>query len=79
MALFWVVWGERNRRIFENIEGDEIDQIWDRIRFWSSLWLSTTSEFRDLSLSFILSDWKAAIVKLAVSVVLGYYVACCFL
>lgn len=25
MALFSVVWGERNRRIFENLEGDEIE------------------------------------------------------
>lgn len=29
MAVFWVVWGERNRIIFYNFKGDEIDQLWD--------------------------------------------------
>lgn len=32
MAVFWVVWMERNKRIFDDAKGDEIDQLWDRIR-----------------------------------------------
>lgn len=62
MAVFWVVWGERNRIIFYNFKGDEIDQLWDRIHFWASLWASSSSEFKDISFQLIHLDWNAVIL-----------------
>lgn len=28
MAIFWVIWLERNRRIFEDLSGEELDDLW---------------------------------------------------
>ena len=60
LAVFWVIWLERNQRIFEDKIGADQEELWDRIKFWSSLWVSVTHEFRDYSFADILRDWKAA-------------------
>ncbi|KAK9927793.1 hypothetical protein M0R45_024959 [Rubus argutus] len=60
LAVFWVIWLERNQRIFEDKVGAGHEELWDRIKFWSSLWVSVTHEFKDYSLAVILRDWKAA-------------------
>lgn len=58
LALFWVLWLERNAKIFE---GKEIglDAIWDRPYFLASFWTSNSRPFLGIPLFFIKSDWKA--------------------
>lgn len=44
-----VIWMERNKRIFEDYSGHVVEELWDKVRFWSSIVASVSSEFRDLS------------------------------
>ncbi|RVW63727.1 hypothetical protein CK203_052776 [Vitis vinifera] len=39
LTLIWMVWQERNNRIFED-KGRTEEMVWDLIRFYSSLWAS---------------------------------------
>lgn len=55
-AVFWVIWMERNGRIFDDFPGWCVDKIWDRSRFWSAVWGLVTLEFRTCSLSASLLD-----------------------
>ena len=61
LALFWVIWMERNRRICDDFPGLCVEGLWDRIIFWSALWASVTSEFKNYSLSALMLDWKAVV------------------
>ncbi|RVW69333.1 putative ribonuclease H protein [Vitis vinifera] len=45
LTLIWMVWQERNNRIFED-KGRTEEMVWDLIRFYSSLWASCTEAFR---------------------------------
>lgn len=49
--FFWVVWLwlERKKRIFVEARGQDVDQLWDRVHFWASLWVLVSSQFRDYS------------------------------
>ena len=62
LAVFWVLWLERNRRIFEDYEGLGVGFLWEKVRFWAALWVSTSEAFKDYSFSCILRDWRAAVV-----------------
>ena len=56
IIVLWVVWQERNVRIFEEkyrMEG----MLWDLIHFYSSFWASCTIAFRGISLNVILLSW----------------------
>ncbi|KAL6334495.1 hypothetical protein AAG906_016042 [Vitis piasezkii] len=45
LTLIWLVWQERNNRIFED-KGRMEEMLWDLIRFYSSLWASCTEAFK---------------------------------
>lgn len=61
MAVFWIMWTERNKRIFMNLGGDDLDNLWGRICIWDSLWVSIFSAFRNSSFFAICLDWAAAV------------------
>lgn len=37
LAIFRVMWMERNRRIFEEARDEDMDLIWDKVRYWASV------------------------------------------
>jgi hypothetical protein len=61
MAVFWIMWTERTKRIFENSGGDDLDMLWGRVCIWDSLWASISSAFRNSSFFAIYLDWPAAV------------------
>jgi hypothetical protein len=34
VAVFWVVGMERNKRNLVEARDEDVDQLWDRVRFW---------------------------------------------
>ncbi|RVX11327.1 hypothetical protein CK203_019704 [Vitis vinifera] len=56
LTLIWMVWQERNNRIFED-KGRTEEVVWDLIRFYSSLWASCTEAFRGVPLSILQINW----------------------
>lgn len=38
MLFFWAIWTESKKRIFKNVKGNEMEVLWEMIRFWSSGW-----------------------------------------
>lgn len=62
LAVNWVVWMERNKRIFEDYGGAGLEELWERVKLWASLWASISREFKDYTLSTIILDWQAVVV-----------------
>ncbi|RVW91431.1 putative ribonuclease H protein [Vitis vinifera] len=62
LALLWMVWQERNNRIFEDKERTE-EMVWDLIMFFSSLWASCAATFRGVPLSVLQLNWTAVCVS----------------
>ncbi|RVX22606.1 hypothetical protein CK203_012544 [Vitis vinifera] len=58
LTLIWLVWQERNNRIFED-KGRTEEMLWDLIWFYSSLWASCTEAFRGVPLSVLQLNWIA--------------------
>ncbi|RVW50845.1 hypothetical protein CK203_101824 [Vitis vinifera] len=56
LTLIWMVWQERNNRIFED-KGRTEEMVWDLIQFYSSLWASCTEAFRGVPLSILQLNW----------------------
>ena len=61
LALLWVIWQDRNSRIFEDRQEEDINCLWDRIKFLASLWASVSKEFQDTSFFFILLNWETVL------------------
>ena len=59
IALLWVVWRERNARIFED-KSRNSENLWDMIHFLASLWVSCSKVFKGIPLNMIHLDWLAA-------------------
>ena len=52
--------GKKTNESFEDKVGADQEELWNKIKFWCSLWVSVTYEFRDYSFADILRDWKVA-------------------
>jgi len=55
-AILWNIWMERNRRIFQGHIGVRAEELWDRVKFWASLWASVSGQFKEYHYSTILRD-----------------------
>ncbi|KAJ9698203.1 hypothetical protein PVL29_007338 [Vitis rotundifolia] len=58
IALIWVVWWERNARIFYDKERNS-ENFWDMIHFLASLWAFCSKVFKGIPLNVIHLDWLA--------------------
>ncbi|RVW40626.1 Transposon TX1 uncharacterized 149 kDa protein [Vitis vinifera] len=58
IALIWVVWWERNARIFED-KARNSEFLWDSIVFLASLWAFCSKAFKGIPLNVIQLDWIA--------------------
>ena len=58
IALIWIVWRERNARIFED-KARNLEALWDTIHFLASFLASCTSTFKGIPLDFVQLDWLA--------------------
>ena len=58
IALIWVVWRERNMRIFED-KARNSEYLWDSIVFLTSLWVFCSKVFMGTPLNVIQLDWIA--------------------
>ena len=58
IALMWVVWRERNARIFED-KARNSEYLWDCIRFLTSLWAFCSKVFKGIPLNVLQLDWLA--------------------
>ncbi|RVX02255.1 NAD-dependent malic enzyme 62 kDa isoform, mitochondrial [Vitis vinifera] len=57
LTLVWIVWQERNNRIFED-KGRLEEMLWDLILFYSSLWASCSAAFRGVPLNVLQLNWS---------------------
>ena len=58
IALMWVVWRERNARIFED-KARNSEYLWDSISFLASLWALCSKVFKGIPLNVLQLDWLA--------------------
>ncbi|RVW23293.1 putative ribonuclease H protein [Vitis vinifera] len=58
IALIWVVWRERNARIFEDKVRNS-ENLWDSIHFLVSLWAYCSAVFKGIPLNVLQIDWLA--------------------
>ena len=59
IAIIWVVWRERNARIFEDKTRNS-ENLWDAIHFLTSLWAFCSKVFTGTPLIVLQLDWLAA-------------------
>ena len=58
IALIWVVWQERNARIFEDKVRNS-ENLWDSIHFLASFWAFGSVGFKGIPLNVLQLDWLA--------------------
>ena len=56
IALMWVVWRERNARIFYD-KARNSEYLWDSICFLASLWAFCFKVFKGIPLNVLQFDW----------------------
>ncbi|RVW19550.1 putative ribonuclease H protein [Vitis vinifera] len=56
IALIWVVWRERNARIFED-KARNSGNLWDSIHFLASFWAFCSAGFKGTPLNVLQLDW----------------------
>ena len=56
LSLSWIVWKERNGRIFENTWRTS-DSLWDSLHFFVSFWAYCANIFKPYPLSVIQLSW----------------------
>ena len=59
IALIWIVWRERNARIFED-KARNPESLGDSIFFLASLWVFCSKVFKGTPLIVLQLDWLAA-------------------
>ena len=52
LTLIWIVWQERNARIFED-KWRMPEMLWDLVHFFSSFWAFCTDDFKGIPLNVI--------------------------
>ena len=52
LTILWIIWQERNIRIFEDRWRME-EMLWNLLHFYSSLWASCTIAFRGVPVNVI--------------------------
>lgn len=62
MAIIWVVWIERNTRIFDGARDEKIDHLRDKVSYLALLSASVSPQFRYSSLYAIALEWKAVVL-----------------
>lgn len=64
LAISWVIWLERNRRIFQNRHINP-SFLWDRVVFLASLWTKATSFFVGMTLTDIQREnWQLVLSQM---------------
>ena len=58
ITIIWVVWQERNARIFED-KARNSENLWDFIHFLASLWAFCSAVFKGIPLNVLQLDWLA--------------------
>ena len=58
ITLIWVVWWERNARIFED-KASNSENLWDSIHFLAPFWAFCSAGFKGISLNVLQLDWLA--------------------
>ena len=57
LVVFWVLWIERNSRIFDG-RASSTAELWDKVHFLASFWAHSSKEFRDIPLFVVKLDWR---------------------
>ena len=58
IALIWVVWRERNVKIFEDKVRNS-ENLWDSIHLLASFWAFCSAGFKGIPLNVLQLDWLA--------------------
>ena len=60
LSLLWVIWIERNNRIFVDIVMS-IEDLFEKAEYLASLWASSDKTFKEFPFSLIVLNWKDVI------------------
>lgn len=62
LAILWVIWIERNNRIFRDFREEDVNYLRNRASFLASLWTSISKEFQDTLFIFIHLNWEGVLI-----------------